>query len=156
MTVLAGIPELQLFGIIERGVPNKERVVLKPTIALDISPYVVFAAVRTAPGTDLISPLRDHMFWFGSAFLQPNDWIFLYTGHGTPSTFPASDGNGQVHTLYWGHSLTIFHDPQVIPAIARFNGLQYEARPGAAPQPAPDYARELLALINNPTSVGTS
>jgi hypothetical protein len=151
VTILPGIPELQLFGTFDRGVPSKERVVLKPAIALDVGAYVVIAGARASPPYNLFSPLRDHMFWFGTTLLGPNDWIFLYTGHGSPSKFPTEDGSGQIYTSYWGHDLTIFHDPQVIPVIARLNGLLYEARPEAAAQPAPDYIGQLLALMNNPT-----
>lgn len=148
MTLLAGIAELQLFGVFDRGVPNKERVVLRPTVAMDIGAYVVIAGVRAPPPHNLISPLRDHMFWFGSGVLTANDWIFLYTGHGTPSKYPNAEGSGQIYTTYWGHDLTIFHDPQVIPAVVRLNGVQYEPRPEAAAQPAPDFASQFLALIN--------
>ena len=136
MTLLADIAELQLFGVFERGQPNKERVVLKPTITVDIGNYAVMVGARTPTAGNLIVPLRDHMFWFGSAFLTPNDWLFLYTGHGTPSRLPSPDQSGHLYICYWGHDQTIFHDAQIVPAVVRFNGIMIEARPAPAAQSA--------------------
>lgn len=136
MTLLPTIQEIQLFGVFDRGIPNKERVVLRPTIALDIGNYIVVLGASVPGPSELVTPLRDHMVWFGSGQLSQGDWIFLYTGHGTPSRFPTAGGKGQILTTYWKHDQTLFHDAQFVPVILRLSGLLMEARPTPAAQHA--------------------
>ena len=145
MTLLAGIAELQMVGVFDRGVPNKERVVLRANTVIDIGEFAVIVGVRTPPPADMIIPVRDHLFWFGTALVGANDWLFLYTGHGVPDRFPSATGPEQIYTSYWGHSETIFHDPQLIPAVVRFRSLLYKGRPAPASQPA---AGGLLSLAS--------
>jgi len=134
MTVLPDIPELQMIGVLDRGQANKERIVLKPKMALDIGNYAVLVGLRT-PTANFIMPLRDHLFWFGSGLVYPSDWLFLYTGHGVPSRLPYEPESGHLLTIYWGRDETVFHDPQVVPAIVKFSNILIEQRPQPQPQP---------------------
>ena|ERR1700722_3016835 len=123
------ISELQLLGVFERGIPNKEHVIIRPTIPLEMGSYALMVGARTLPPDDLVIPVRDFLFWFGTAILQSVDWIFVYTGHGTPIRIPTADSSGHIYICYWNHSQTIFHDPQYVPLLVRMNGVRFEPRP---------------------------
>ena len=132
--LLPYIPELRL-DVADRGVPNRERIVLTPTAQVDMSPYALIAGARGhLPG--FASPLRDMFFWFGTGVVSPNDWIFLFTGSGNFAQSPRDDGRGMCWFFYWGKKTTIFHDPHIVPVLIRLNGLSIETPtpPPALPQ----------------------
>jgi hypothetical protein len=139
VTFIADITELRLVGVFDRGVPFKERVVIQVLQTVDLGLFSVLAGMRTAETGDLVVPMRDHVFWFGSALVNLNDWLFLYTGHGEPAVFPDAQTGGQLYTCYWNRSQTIFHDPQVVPTVVRFGGILVERRPEPAAQPPGSY-----------------
>lgn len=145
MTLLPDITELLLLPVFDRGVPNTERIVIKPQLALDIGNYGVLVGLRM-PGQDLVTPLRDQLFWFGTGMVYPTDWLFLYTGHGTPSRIPYESGH--VMTVYWGRNETVFHDHQFVPAVVRFGSILVEQRPRPVPQPAAGLLAQ--AALENP------
>jgi hypothetical protein len=124
-TFVPVITELAIAHVYEPGVPNKERIAIRVDAAVDLGSYAVVLGVRS-PGTQFITPIRDSMFWFGSGTVAVRDWIFVYTGSGTPTTVPPSadtPGVGNVYVLYWGRPQTAFHDPQVVPVLWRISGV---------------------------------
>jgi hypothetical protein len=133
-TLIPTITEIRLVDVLERGVPNKERIALKVEATIDIGSYALVLGVR-APGGAFITPIPDSMFWFGSATVNANDWIFVYTGSGTPSKVPPAGDVGNVYIIHWGRPHTVFHDPQIVPALWRISGLLFPPPPAALPQP---------------------
>jgi hypothetical protein len=132
-TLLPVIPELALLGAFDRGVPNKERIVLKPQSVLDIGNYAIILGTRLLH-TGTVVPVRDAMFWFGSGTVSPDDWLFLFTGSGTPNFVPGPDNKGRLHLVYWGREHTLFHDPITEPVLWRLSGVEIPKPAGAVPQ----------------------
>jgi hypothetical protein len=109
--------------------------VFKAQSAIDLGRYAVVLGVRYLQTGNLV-PIRDTMFWFGSGTVQPQDWVFLFTGSGQPRSTPNAEGNGQLHLVYWGKEHTVFHDPTTEPMIWRLDGLGLPTVPLALPQSA--------------------
>lgn len=122
---LPTIPELQLIGVLDPGVPGKERIVLKVEQKIDIGWYAIVVAIRGQPSGHS-TPMRDNMYWIGSGSVEPNDWFFLYTGSGTQTTIPADGVHGKLFIEFWGRPQTIFHDSLLIPVLWRLNGITVE------------------------------
>jgi len=132
--LLPQIPELELLGVADRGVPNRERVVLRSHGHVQMGGYALFLGIRShAPGFAL--PVRDSMFWLGDGPVRPDDWVIVFTGSGTPSNTQMPDAPGKIYLLYWGRPTTIFHDPQVVTMLLRLGGVSVEVPP--TPLPAP-------------------
>jgi len=127
-TLLPMVPELLLEGAFDRGVPNMERIVMRPRSTIDVGNYVVLLGLRVE-GSAFVTPVRDAMYWFGSATLSPDDWLFLYTGPGTPTKVPAVGAPGSLYLSYWNRPATILHDQKIVPVIARLGGIIIEPRP---------------------------
>jgi hypothetical protein len=143
---LATIPELTLQGVFERGLPNKEHVVLKAEVPVDLGFYAVVLGLRN-PGTEaLATPLVDSTYWLGSAEIPAGDWVFLFTGPGTPSKIRSKDNTCDLHLIFWNRKQTIFHDTRIIPLLWRLNGITIEK--SAEPPPVAPTKPGALTISN--------
>jgi hypothetical protein len=123
------ITELEINSVVHRGVPNQECIVIKPKLAVDISPFAVCVGRRTVG--EVVTPVRDLFFWFGEGTVHPVDWVFLFTGAGEPSRQQSPDGEGAWIFVYWGRPTTLFHDSIYTPFLLRYDGIQIAAPPNA-------------------------
>jgi hypothetical protein len=135
-TLLPPIPELTLVGVFDRGVPNRERIVLKAETTIEVGNYAVVLGIRYLH-TGVFVPIQDAMFWFGSGAAVANDWLFLFTGSGTFNSIPNADGTGKIYLSYWGREHTLFHDPTTEAVLWRINGANFPPPPVALTQASP-------------------
>lgn len=120
---LADIVELQLYGVEDRGVPNRERVVLR---AWDIGPvnlaqFVVTIGLRGVEAEGA-TPLFDGMFWFGEMQIKPKQWLFIYTGPGTRRTSSTIDGD-DLFVVHWGRPGVVFVPETIVPVLLRMDAV---------------------------------
>lgn len=97
------------------GVPNLERIVLRPMEEINLMSIVLAVGVRRDGGA--FSPLQDLIFWFPDVVVRPPSWIIVYTG---PAPLGAAPPNADVHSVqafYWGRNETVFGDPLVAPMV---------------------------------------
>jgi hypothetical protein len=111
------ISELALVGVAHAGVPNEERIVIRPTQMLQLSTFGVAAGLFD-PHTGGARPLFDSMFWFPEVVVGPPSWILVYTGLGTPKSVNLANGETVV-TLFWQRKVTVFNDPAVVPVLMK-------------------------------------
>jgi hypothetical protein len=100
---------LEISGIIERGVPNKERVHLIVSQPANLAYYMIMESVLTAPN-NILSGGR-LAYWFGGGMVRYGDHVILYTRPGTDNAVRRQDG-GINHFFYWGLNKTIWNNPQ--------------------------------------------
>lgn len=95
---------LKIIRIIDRGVPNKERLHLLVQADANLNYYVVFDTEYVTGG---IASLPKHAYWFVDHPVKAGDHVILYTGTGTPSVKPRTDGHKN-HFFYWDLNSTIW------------------------------------------------
>lgn len=125
--------DIFLHSVAERGVPNRERVVLQVTAPCNTASYALLVGTSTINGEAL--PFSDNFFWIGDALLTTNDWIFVYTGHGEGRMDQTKDG--RLFSVYMNRDLTVFHNPAVVPIliqIANYSTIKPLPPPPALPQ----------------------
>ena len=132
-TLFPSITEFARLEVLDRGVPNKERIAFRAETTVDTGRFALVLAARV-PGTALVMTLPDSSLWLGSKTLSENDWVMMYTGAGTAKTLPPAGGYGSVHIGYWGKDTTVLHDPNVVPVIWRLSGILIPEMPVALPQ----------------------
>lgn len=98
--------KLQIMQIVDRGVPNKERLWVRVLADTNLHFYIVFDTVYLSPSG--ISSSQKHAFWFPSKSVKAGDNIILCTGSGVQSQAPNANG-GTDHFFYWGLSNTIWN-----------------------------------------------
>lgn len=100
--------KLELKGIIDRGVPNKERVLLAVLLPGDLSFYTLLHTVAADAYT--VRPGAHPAYWFPGKTVSLGDQIIVYSGPGSDNSVRRPDG-GTNHFFYWGLNQTIWQDP---------------------------------------------
>lgn len=100
---------LKIVSIIDRGVPNQERLHLSVLAAANLNFYAVFDTTKIDNNTVVAIPRR--AYWFTEHVVSPGDHVILYTKAGTESVSRRTDGYSN-HFFYWGLRNTIWGDPK--------------------------------------------
>ncbi len=112
----------ELLGVYDRGIPNKERVVIKADDYAELSRFFVGVGIRQPAYS--VNPINDNSLWMGSGFVSPGDWIFVYTGTGLPRADKIPNQKNTIYTLHWGRSGVLFQSPEIVPFIYRLDGVR--------------------------------
>jgi hypothetical protein len=101
-------PTLKIVGIIDRGIPGKERLHLSAVANVNLNYYAVFDTVYMGPDAIETIPLR--AYWFANYEVRAGDHVILYTRPGEQSTKLRNDGFTN-HFFYWGLERPIWKAP---------------------------------------------
>ena len=115
------MPDLSLLGVADPGVPNRERVVIRPTQTASL--YATGIAVGVIdPRSGGASPIFDHTFWFPNVVVRPPSWVFVFTGPGSPSETKNQNGE-TIRSFFWNRQETIFANLELIPVLFRLGSV---------------------------------
>jgi hypothetical protein len=113
--------ELSMIGVEDAGVPNRERIILRPTQPINLAQFGIIIATK---GTnELLTPLLDHFFWFGEFTAYPPSWLVVYTGPGEFLQTRYPIGNEIAYSLHWGKPTTAFSEPNIVPVLVRIGAI---------------------------------
>lgn len=104
--VLPAVHELSLVGVADAGVPNQERIILRPMESVNLAPFGLFLGFTNPDGS--ARPLLDNFFWFGEVIVSPPSWIIVYTGPGEFQQSKLPDREEQAYVYHWGKPATVF------------------------------------------------
>jgi len=127
------INELRMYGVYDSGVANLERIVIRVLEQVNLGDFGLMLGIRGHDGTGI--PIRDNLLWFGHATVQPNDWLFVYTGAGATTVTQVPNTTEQIISLHWARPATIFNGPEFLPILFRFDGVQLPPTPPSLPGP---------------------
>jgi hypothetical protein len=113
------VTELLLIGVVDAGVPNKERIVLRPTQTTDLKQFLLAPGIFN-PSNGGARPIFDNAFWFPDVRVDAPSWIHVYTGLGN-SRIDSLPGGEPVHTFFWQRKSVIFTYTDVLPVLIRFD-----------------------------------
>lgn len=125
--------DITLHSVAERGVPNRERIILRVDAPCNAASYAVLLGTSVAGYNP--TPFADNFLWIGNGELLARDWIFLYSGHGESRVDNLSDDQ-RLFSLYWRRPTTILHNPYVVSILIKIGDYQAlsEPLPPALPQ----------------------
>lgn len=124
MYILPGIvTELHLYGVYDRGVSNKERILLKSQIPLNTAHYALLVGYR-APEPNAAFIYNNFFYTMGDRWIDANTWLWIYTGSGSEIVTQV-DGQ-QMITTHWGNQYVLFTDPNVVPVLTKLHGIVVE------------------------------
>ncbi len=133
MFVLPPVHELSIVGIFDPGVPNRERVVLRPTEEINLASFALLLSLQTSEGG--VTPLPDQFFWFGERWLTPPAWLVVFTGPGSYQEGAHETTGEPVLELHWGRASTCLDLPGLAVSLVRMSGISSFAPPPAAVLP---------------------
>lgn len=119
--ILLDIHELKIIGVEDRNIPNKERIVIQPTIQVNLAQFGLFLGHRHP--NDTVTPLPDQFFWFGEVTIQPLSWIFVYTGPGKFRQTTEQNTGAPAYVFHWGKQTTVLGHQDIAPTIFRLDGI---------------------------------
>jgi hypothetical protein len=99
---------LRISTIADRGIPNKERLILEVLQDTDLSYYTVFDTFYLSQ--DRIATHPKGAYWFDPKKVRAGDLIILYTRTGIPSEKQNPDGT-KWHFFFWGLKNTTWNRP---------------------------------------------
>jgi hypothetical protein len=114
--------DLELFGVYDAGIANRERIVLRVHRTVDLTQYGVMVGFKS--GETRIYPARDLFLWLGNTTIQGPAWVFIFTGEGQPTVSQETHTNEPIHAIYWNRPNVFFSNPNVIPALVNFGEVQ--------------------------------
>ena len=125
MITLPDISEIELFGVVDRGIAGQERIVMRINSSINIGEYgIILGMSQGSPGVAV--PIYDHFFWFGVGTVTPTQWIHLYTGEGIPDKGVGSVSKEDIFNVYWGKEKTIFDLKTTVPILIRIGAVIVE------------------------------
>jgi hypothetical protein len=127
--------ELMIVAMADGGVPNKERIIIRPTEKIDLGEFCVCAGLRHKDNPNVVIPLLDNIFWFSNLTIEPPSWIFIYTGKGEFRETTANGTNERALVFHWGREETIFNFLDIVPVIFRQAGILIGPSPDRPPLP---------------------
>lgn len=110
---------IEIFGVYGRGVPNKERIILRAYAPLDLKNYALILGYEL-PG-DTVLPYPDNFLWLGPSVVEIPSWIFVYTGSGRNGLTQEVNTKDPVHNIYWNKDEVLLSDHRVLPTLIRIN-----------------------------------
>lgn len=126
------LSELEIVGVYDRGVPNKERIVVVVEETVNLGQYGLMIGVRAANGLAL--PIRDNLFWFGDGIVNKGEWLVIYSGPGKPMVTEMPDSTDKVYSIHWGRENTMLANPLLMPILFRADAVQVLTDPVDLPQ----------------------
>ncbi|MEW8026565.1 MAG: hypothetical protein AB2792_20690 [Candidatus Thiodiazotropha sp.] len=131
--IVAGLSELQLFSVADRGIPNSERIPIQVREHTDMGQFGLMVGVSSNNGFAM--PIRDNLFWFGDGTVNPGDWILVYTGNGAPQKLDWHTPPGsKLYVVHWGRDKTMFANSQVVPVLFKAGSILVDQPPSDMPQ----------------------
>ena len=111
------ITELSMIGLADAGVPNQERILIRPMEATALNGFGIALGTNLGgPGGPMV--LYDNVFWFPAMVVGPPAWIIVFTGRGN-QTEHVLPGGEKAYSFYWQRPLTIFNDLRLAPILFR-------------------------------------
>ena len=110
--------------ILNRGVPNQERLYFKALSNFDSRYIAVFLSTHATLTS--INNGGNKAYWFPPKIIQLGDHVLLYSCVGTNSERIHLDGK-KIHSFYWGLRSTIWSEPNSCAVL--FDLVNYQATP---------------------------
>lgn len=125
----SSLPDIQIFGVYDRGVPNLERIVLRVNRTTNLAYYFLVLGYRGPVGADTVIPIPDQSLWLGSTYIEAPSWVFIYTGSGNSGISQEKQTKEPLHSLYWNRPQVILTHDDIVPALMHVDFVQIGNKP---------------------------
>lgn len=106
---------LHIVGLFSAGVPNEERIVIRPTFQSSLAGYGL--AVGIDAGDAGAMPIYDNVFWFPDVIVEPPSWIYVYTGKGSLRQTQMAGTGDPALVFHWQREQTVFGHRDLVPIL---------------------------------------
>lgn len=147
------IPDIQIFGVYDRGAPNTERIVLRVNRPMNLASYFLILGFRGPMGVNVVIPIPDSSLWLGATSINVPSWIFVFTGNGKTSISQEVHSKDPVHCLYWNRPNVVLTHDDIVPALIHVDSIEIGNKPNktladVTNQQNSDINSDLMRLFN--------
>jgi hypothetical protein len=114
--------KLKISSVADKGLLEKERIVLKAVTALDVGNFLL---LQTGFNDKEVTISMHHAYWFPYKQISAGDLVVIYTKTGTDSEKSISNGH-TAHFFYWGLSSAIWKSTVRAPVL--LHASEWESR----------------------------
>ncbi len=82
--IIPTVYNIQTIGVGDRGVPNKERIVLRAMDEFNLQNFVVGIGIPASAEQSTILPIPNYIYYFDDIVVPKYSWVVIYTGPGKP------------------------------------------------------------------------
>lgn len=127
--------ELSVLGVFDPGIPNRERLIIRPTEAVNLGDYAVGTGIIHDQDPNLVYPIRDSILWLPGFQIEPPAWIFVYTGEGNFKETTVGERKDRALVVHWSRERTIFNHREIVPVLYKLSGMLIGPCPQKPPLP---------------------
>lgn len=120
--IVSDIFELTMLDVIDRNVPNKERIILIANETIYLGQYGIMIGVRGQENSAI--PIKDNLLWLGDAVINKDDFLFIYTGPGKSTSTTVPNTLQKLYTIHWGRDKTLFYSTEFVPILFRIDAVR--------------------------------
>jgi len=115
---------LQMRSFVDVGNLEKERVIMKADIGLDVGNYAVLRGLVGKKGGPS-SGKKQAAYWFPDVEIKADDLVVLYSKKGTKRSKPLENGN-TAYFFYWGSEHSLWNDEKYGAILLEVTDWQFE------------------------------
>ncbi|HEY2799900.1 MAG TPA: hypothetical protein VGI85_04855 [Chthoniobacterales bacterium] len=150
---LPPVIELSLFGVADRGQPNRERVILKANTSVNLQYFMLGAGIST--DNEFVRPFNNSIYYFDDLVVAAGAWIIVYTGAGQKKISQIPPQNEVAMIYHWGCQTVLFHRHDLVPMLFRVAEVTFERVYPTVLQTLVESNRERAGPADSPGSLPT-
>jgi hypothetical protein len=121
MYIIPPVHELAIVGVFDPGIPNRERIVLRPTEAVNLAAFGLLLSVTGDGGG--VFPISDQFFWFGGRWITPPCWLVVFTGPGQYNEGMHETSGEPVLEFHWAKRAVVLGEKNISVSVIRLGGI---------------------------------
>jgi hypothetical protein len=119
--------DLSLRGVADRGIPNKERILIYSFSAIDLQNFIL--GIGYTADDKNVTPFRQYVYYFEDIVVPAQSWIVVYTGPGQTQVSKLPPPGSDIAFIYhWGLPSVVFQQTEVVPILFRVSEMNFPPR----------------------------
>ncbi len=115
------VAEFSVIGVRDRGVPNRERIILVALESIDLGAFALVMSREQEDG--FFRPLSSNFFWLEDAEISVGNYVIIYTGKGHSRWTTIRGTNAPAYVTHLGGSRVLFEDQAIVPLLTRIGAM---------------------------------
>lgn len=120
--MLAPIVEINQVKILDRGVPNKERIAIEFAFDIQLATLCLIFGLKN-PKNGAFTPYNNQLFLFQEEVVSAGTWVVVYTGIGERRRTVLQNSGRPALVFYWGLKHTLFAHQQASIGVFLLSGM---------------------------------
>ena len=118
--------DLSVRGVADRGIANKERILLYSFSEINLQNFILGIGFTT--DDKFVTPFRQYAYYFDDILVPAQSWIVVYTGAGQTQVSKLPPTNEIAFIYHWGLLSVVFQQAEVVPILFRISEMTFALR----------------------------